>query len=67
MAFKGKWKLKLMKFGFKCFIFDLLWYVKSVYILEWCYCDDNLVLYFLNGKWINYFYILIGLDYDLKG
>lgn len=67
MAPKGKWKLKLMKFGFKCSIFDLSWYVKSVHILEWCYCDDNPVLHPLNGKWINHFHILIGSDYDLKG
>lgn len=66
MTPKGKWKLKLMKFGFRYSILHLSWYVKMVHILEWCYCNDNPVLHPLNGKWINYFYILIGSDYDLK-
>lgn len=39
-----------MKFGFKYSILDFPLYVKLVHILEGCFCDDNPVLYALNGK-----------------
>lgn len=67
MTSKGKWKLKLMTFGFKYPTLDLSRYIKLVHILEWCYCDNNPVLHLLNCKWINHFHILIGSDYDFKG